>query len=88
MQCNVAAEDLTFDLEIERTLKANQKAAWLAHTHSEASTSEEKETLDEKNMDEINPPPPPRRTVGTTVREQIDNRRLLGLYLPTQSTLT
>ncbi|MCH80096.1 hypothetical protein A2U01_0000858 [Trifolium medium] len=56
-------EDLAFNPEIERTLRATRRAARLAKTQPEASTTQEEETLNTKSMAELIPPPP-RRTMG------------------------
>ncbi|MCI83252.1 hypothetical protein A2U01_0104527, partial [Trifolium medium] len=56
------ARELLFDPEIEKTAKANRKAARLAEA-STRNTSGESSQSKESIMAE-DPPPPPRRTLG------------------------
>ncbi|PNY05114.1 hypothetical protein L195_g001553 [Trifolium pratense] len=80
MQGKGTTEDLTFDPEIERTLRAKKKVVRLAQA---SIYEEEKETLDDKSMVEHNPPPPSpqRRTMGEYCRK-IDMEQIsLGFRL-------
>jgi hypothetical protein len=69
-----AVQELSFDLEIEKTAKANQKAIRLARlakkvlTEAQGYISSDVESIYEEVMAEPSPPRPPRRTMGDYCR--------------------
>jgi hypothetical protein len=81
-----AVQELSFDLEIEKTAKANQKAIRLARlakkvlTEAQGYISSDVESIYVEVMAEPSPPRPPRRTMDDYYRRtDIKNTVLAGL---------